>query len=216
MAYEFIDLASPDLGKQLIKNATGDLPIDVWRLYVLHHDPNPPRAGTRHLWSPPSVIHYCDEPVRATLDPQKAVDDAYRILAITLFTSPQGSYTPLAKGIWDAYTVLGRAHSSRRQRGQPTSMRNEAVRAFVIRRFNRHPTTGKPTVGFTRLADLFFLENGRCPRKIKDDVGERQICGLTTHRHDSPCVKALQTAVGHLVSAMKHDGIPTEEQATEI
>ena len=28
------------------------------------------------------------------------------------------------------------------------------------------------------------------------------------HRYDSPCVKALMTAVGNLKSAMKRDGIP--------
>ena len=194
MPYEFIDLASPDLGEQLKKNAKGELPIDVWRHYVLHHSysPNPEKH-----WA--DVIHYCDEPVRATLDPQKAVDDASRILAITLFTTPQGSYTPLAKGIWDAYIVLGRAHSSRRQRGQPTSMQRQAVRAYIIRKFNPDPDKpGESSVTFAQTADLLFKENGKCPH-----------CRTAEHKYDDHCVRRLEQAVRNLRSAMKHDGIPT-------
>jgi hypothetical protein len=78
-------------------------------------------------------------------------------------------------------------------------MREEAVRAFVIRRFNPHPKhPQQSTVGLDRIADLLFLEDGKCPR-----------CRVAKHRYDSDCVKALATAVTRLKTAMKRDGIPT-------
>lgn len=103
MPDQLIDLSSPELGPELLKNAKGDLPIDVWRVYVLHHGPRP-HAGTD--WSPAPVIQWCDGPYRSTLDPQKAVDDAYRLLVGLLFTSPQRSYAELVKGIWETQSLL--------------------------------------------------------------------------------------------------------------
>lgn len=197
-----IDLTSPDLGKELVKDARGDLPIDTWRQYVLNHSysRNPERP-----W--PDVIYWCDVPYRCTLDPQKAVDDSYGILAGLLFRSPK--YDELAEGVWKVLSVLHEAHSSGRKRGQPASMRPEAVRAYIIRKFNPLPhKPGESKVSFARLADLLFVEEGKCPRTIRDEDGERKLCGLRTHRYDSACVKALRTAVDHLLRAMKHDGTP--------
>lgn len=199
MPHESIDLASPDLGKQLLKNLKGELPIDVWRLYVLHHDPHPPRAGT--LWDAPSVISYCDEPYRSKLAPQKAVDEAHRILArllVRLLTSSPPSSDAVLKGIQEADMILFRAHSSGRKRGQPMSMQRQAVRAYVTRKFNPDPIkTGESTVSWSKLADLLLNENGKCPT-----------CRETRHQYDSPCVKALMTAERRLRAAMEHDGIP--------
>ena len=200
-----IDLGSPTLGRELLKNAKSSLPIDTWRQYILNHDPHPFRPGCD--WSPPSVIGWCDQPHRSTLDPQTAVDDAYRILARLLFISPQPSYEQLVRGIWQAQSILHQAHSSGRKRGQPTSMRTEAVRAYVIREFNPHPKKpGESTVLWAELADKLFRKDGRCPRKISEEP-ETRICGVTKHQYNSPCVKALRTAVDHLKAAMKHDGI---------
>ena len=139
MSYEFHDLACPDLGKELLKNAKGELPIDVWRHYVLHHSPRP-RAET--LWEPPSVIEYCDERLRSKLDPQKAVDEVHRMLSDLVFrpvrrrgvTSPPLSSAELANGIWEAILVLQQAHSSGRKRGHPKSMQPQAVRAYTYRK----------------------------------------------------------------------------------
>jgi hypothetical protein len=207
MSYEFHDFACPDLGKELLKDAKGELPIDVWRHYVLNHDPHPHRAGT--MWSPPSVIGYCDEDSGITLDPQKAVDDAYGILVDVFFATRKLSYTELQKGSWDAISVLHQAHSSRRKRGQPKSMQSQAVRAWVIRKFNPHPTKqGESSVSWASLADKLLLKNGKCPRSIHDDDGRPKICGVSRHQYNDPCVKALTTAVGNLQSAMKRDGIP--------
>ena len=198
MPVEIIDLGDPELGKRLLKNAKGDLPIDVWRHYVLYHDPNPSRPG-RTLWHPPSVIGYCDEYPPA-VDPQKAVDEAYRILVNILFKNlPLGSPEELMRGIWDAQVVLHQALSSRRKRGQPKSMQGHAVRAYVIRKFN--PDPNKPLeskVSWSQLANALLNEKGRCPR-----------CHDTQHQSNSPCVKSLMTAVNRLHTAMKHDGIPT-------
>jgi hypothetical protein len=196
MPYELIDLSSPGLGMKLLEDAKGKLPIDIWRCYVLQHDPHPFRAETD--WSPPSVIHWCDEPHRSTLDPQKAVDDAFGLLARLLFISPPRSYPELVKGILEALSVLLEAESSGRKRGQPTSMQRQAVRAYIIRKFN--PVPQKPeesAVSWSELADVLLNENGKCPR-----------CRIARHRYDSGCVKALITAVTRLHAAMKLDRIP--------
>lgn len=107
MSYEFHDLECPDLGKELLKNAKEALPLEVWRHYVCHH--SRPRAGT--LWEPPSVIAYCDEALRSTLDPQKAVDEAWLLLTGLIMPTRPLSYEELAKGVWEASLVLFRAHS---------------------------------------------------------------------------------------------------------
>lgn len=123
--------------------------------------------------------------------------------------------------------LLFSARSEGRKRGQPSSMRQEAVRAYVIRKFNPLPNAkkqGESTVGFARLADLLFLENGKCPRQIRDSDGtivpkklrkskqgteiRYRLCDASEHQYDSECVKALETAVGLLKKAMKDDGIP--------
>lgn len=205
MSYEFHDFGCPNLGKELLKNAKGELPIDVWRHYVLQHSPRP-RAGT--LWEPPSVIGYCDEVIRSTLDPQKAVDEAWARLANLIVSNPPCSYEELARGIWETQLVLFQALSSGRMRGQPKSMQGQAVRAFVIRKFNPHPTKpNESTILWRELADKLFLNEGKCPRTIRDDAGNT-VCGTSEHDNDSPCVKALHTAVANLESAMKRDGIP--------
>jgi hypothetical protein len=192
------DLTNPKLGAELLRNAKDALPLDVWRLYVWQH------VHHRANCCPSSVIEWCDNPPRSTLDPQTAVDDAWKLLAGLLFTTPPLSYDELAKGVWEAQTLLFSARSEGRKRGQPSSIRQEAVRAYVIRKFNPHPKKpGESTVGWARLADLLFLEDGKCPRMTHDhDLG-------TEHRYDDPCVKALMTAVGNLKKAMKDDGIPT-------
>jgi hypothetical protein len=199
-----IDLTNSELGRELLKNPKGDLPIDTWRQYVVNHirssDPEKPQA---------EVLCWCDEPYRSTLDPQTALDDAFLILVDLLFRSPKRSDNELLKGIWKALSVLHQAHSSGRKRGQPPSMRPEAVRAYVIRKFNPLPKKPKESrVSFAELADLLFLENDTCPRTIRDEDGELKLCDLNAHRYDSPCVKALRTAVDHLLSAMKLAGIP--------
>ena len=75
MPHEFIDLSSPELGAELLKHAKDDLPIDVWRVYVLSYRP------TSLKDYPAPVIEWCNEPFRSTLDPQQAVDEAEAIAA---------------------------------------------------------------------------------------------------------------------------------------
>ena len=105
-------------------------------------------------------------------------------------------------------TLTRGVSAAKRGRGQPRSIRRTAVRAWIIRKFNPHPTNpGESTVSWGKLADLLFLENRKCPRKIRDE-DDTKICGLSRHQYDSPCVKALMTAVRNLQSAMEHDGIP--------
>jgi len=193
MTERIIDLASPEIGAELLRDPKGSFPIDVWRCYILHHHPISP-------FDPPaSVIYLCDERPRSTLQPQKAVDEAWELLVDQIYASPPRSRGELMKGIWDAQLVLHRAHSTGRRRGQPTSMQCQAVRAYVIRKFN--PDSSKPgesTVSWAKLADLLFAQNGKCAR-----------CGVARHQYETACVKALITAVRRLEHAMKRDGIPT-------
>lgn len=206
MSYEFHDFACPDLGKELLKNAKGALPLDVWRVYVMSYDPRP-RAERIRL-GPPEVIQYCDEYPRSTLDPQKAVDEAWLLLSGLIMPTRPLSYEELAQGVWKAVLLLFSAHSDGRRRGQPTSMQRQAVRAWVIRKFNPHPTKPHESkIRWRELADKLFLNEGKCPRTIRDEAGNT-VCGTSEHDNDSPCVKALHTAVANLESAMKRDGIP--------
>jgi hypothetical protein len=193
--YPDIDLTSPKLGKELLKDARGQLPYEVWLKYVCEHN------GERS-----EVLSWCvdpDDPDVAPIDPQQAVDQALPLVGEII--RHLNSESPEA-----ALEVAGRTvgilvHGSseyQRGRGQAASIRHLAVRAWLIRKFNPHPKKpGDSTVGFELLADKLFLKDGKCPRITHDDNLQ--------HRYDSPCVKALHTAVGNLKSAMKRDKIPT-------
>jgi len=188
--YLDIDLTNRKLGKELLNDARGQLPVDVWMAYFWRHSKE---------WKP--ALAWClnpDDPEFAPIDPQQAVDQAEPLLGkvfVSLMSdSPKKALDPLST----ATMILARGASRhQRGRGQAASMQHQAVRAWVIRKFNPH-------LGFARVADLLFLENGKCPRKSRD----AEICDTSVHRYDSPCVKALMTAVGNLKSAMKRDGIP--------
>jgi hypothetical protein len=201
-----IDLTNPKLGAELLKDAKGYLPVDVWMAYFWQH------SNERK-----PVLAWCvdpEDPDVAPIDPQQAVDQAEplvtEVIGHLMSDSPQ-------KALEAARRAIGiLVHGSslyQRGRGQAASMQHLAVRAWVILKFNPHPRKpDESTVGWARLADLLFLENGKCPRKIRDSEGttvRRSLCGLPSHKYDSQCVKALMTAVGNLKSAMKRDGIPT-------
>jgi len=200
--YAEIDLTDRKLGQELLNDARGQLPVDVWDKYLLQHN------GQRS-----EVVGWClnpDDPEFAPIDPEQAVDQAEPLLAEAfgrlMSDSPIKALDPLST----AMTILGHGSSRcQRGRGLAASMQHQAVRAWVIRKFNPHPKkTGESTVGWARLADKLFIKDGKCPRSILDDDGRPEICGASEHRYDSRCVKALMTAVGNLKSAMKRDGIP--------
>jgi hypothetical protein len=203
--YKDIDLTNPKLGKELLNDARGQLPYDVWLKYVCE------RNGERS-----EVLAWCvdpDDPDVAPIDPQQAVDQAEPLVAEVIGRLMSDSPEEALVAARRAVGILVHGSSLyQRGRGQAASMQHLAVRAWLIRKFNIHPQKpGESTVGWAKLADLLFLENGKCPRKIRDSEGttvSRRPCGLTEHRYDSPCVKALMTAVGNLESAMKRDGIP--------
>jgi hypothetical protein len=206
--YPDIDLTDRKLGEQLVKDARGKLPIEVWDKYLFQH-------LLQHDGRIREVVSWCvdaDDPDSVPIDPRQAVEQALPLLNETI--EQLGSNDPRAVvAAQQARAVLFQSRHKRGRGVAPTAMHRQAVRAWVIRNFN--PLPKKPTestVGWARLADLLFLEDGKCPRKI-DSVGtivRREPCGLAEHRYDSPCVKALMTAVGNLKSAMKRDGIPTE------
>lgn len=200
--YPDIDLTNPKLGKKLVKHARGQLPYEVWLKYVCQHN------GERS-----EVLAWCvdpDDPDVAPIDPQQAVDQALplvtEVIGHLILDRPEEALEAASR------TVGILVHGSseyQRGRGQAASMRHLAVRAWVIRKFNPHPKKpDESTVGVAIVADLLFLENGKCPRSVLDDFGQPEICGASEHKYDSRCVKALMTAVGNLKSAMKRDGIP--------
>lgn len=200
--YPEIDLTDRKLGEELVKDARGQLPIDVWDKYLFESDGQRSEVCS---WSLDP-----DDPEFAPIDPQQAVDKAGRLLSEVLdhlmSDSPLKALNPLST----AMEILAHGSSPyQRGRGLAASMQHQAVRAWVIRKFNRHPEKpSESTVGWARLADLLFLENGKCPRNVHDDDGRPEICGVSEHKYDSRCVKALMTAVGNLKSAMKRSGIP--------
>lgn len=185
-----IDLTNPHLGSELLKNPKGDFPLDVWETYC-----SKPFAHLG-LYPLPVLSWRIDptDPKSAALDPQQAVDEAFTWATQTVVLLKSSQTVEAMESAERALRILARGASfAQRKRGQPASMRPIAVRAWIIRKFN--PPS---EVRWWKLANLLFLEKGKCPR-----------CGRTKHQYDSACVKALRTAVANLVSAMKHDRIPT-------
>src|ERR1700687_5128764 len=126
------DLTDRKLGQELLNDARGQLPVDVWDKYLLQHN------GQRS-----EVVGWClnpDDPQFAPIDPQQAVDEAGPLLAEAfgrlMSDSPIKALDPLST----AMTILGHGSSRcQRGRGLAASMQHQAVRAWVIRKFNRHP-----------------------------------------------------------------------------
>ena len=200
--YPDIDLTDRKLGKKLLDDARGQLPYDVWLKYVCEHN----GEGSE-------VLSWCvdpDDPDVAPIDPQQAVDQALPLVGEIIRHLNSDSPEAALEAAGRTVGILVHGSSEyQRGRGLAASMRHQAVRAWVIRKFNPLPKKpGESTVGWAKLADLLFLENGRCPRKTHDADGRIEICGASEHQYDSRCVKALLTAIGHLRSAMKRDGIP--------
>jgi hypothetical protein len=197
-----IDLTNPKLGEELLKDAQGDLPINVWKSYFWQHD----------LVQKPVLAWWVDpdHPDVAPIDPQQAVDQAEPLVAEVIkhlmSDSPQEALEAAKKAI--GILVHG-SSDYQRGRGQAPKMQHQAVRAWVIREFNPHPTKrDESKVLWRELADKLFKIEGKCPRTIRDESGNT-VCGKSRHDSDSPCVKALHTAVSHLESAMERDGVPT-------
>jgi len=210
--YKDIDLTNPKLGEELLNDARGDLPLEVWMAYFWQHS---------NEWKP--VLAWCvdpDHPDVAPKDPQQAVDQAEPLVAEVIKHLMSDSPQEALKAARSAIEILVHGSSTyQRGKGLPPTMQHYAVRAWVIRKFNPHPTKPQQTkprrtkprqsrVDWAELADKLFLKNGKCPRSIHDDDGRPKICGASRHQYDDRCVKALTTAVGHLESAMDHDGIP--------
>jgi hypothetical protein len=203
MAYKDVDLIDliPNLSAELRKDAKGSLPIDVWLWYFWQH------SGK---YKP--VLEWCINPdniTRARIDPQRTVDEAQWLVSSVIMHLMSDRPTAALEAARKASVLLIRGSSLfRRRKGQPRSMQHQAVRAYIIRKFNPHPKKpGESTVSWAKLADMLFINDGKCPRKIHDEHGTR-ICGLTRHQYDSLCVKALTAEVMRLHAAMKHEGIP--------
>ena len=197
-----IDLTNPKLGEELLKDAQGDLPINVWKSYFWQHD----------LVQKP-VLAWCvdpDDPDIAPLDPQQAVDQALPVVDEVIKHLTSGSRDEALEAASRVIGILVHGSSDyQRGRGLPPTMQHYAVRAWVIREFNPHPTKrDESKVLWRELVDMLFIREGECPRTIRDELGNTK-CGTSRHESETPCVKALRTAVSHLESAMKRDGVPT-------
>ena len=137
------------------------------------------------------------------IEPRDAVRDLYPLISkirSCLYRRPRPAIKKAKELLSDAEDILERAQRSyRRGRGHPREMETFAVWAYFIRKFNPHASkAGESSIPWAKLADRLFLRQGKCSR-----------CALSKHQYNSPCVKALQTAVGRLASAMKDAGIRT-------
>lgn len=189
MAHKDIDIANPKLGAQLLSDPKGDLPLDVWEAYC-----RKPFAHLGSLYLLPVLSWRIDpsDPKSAPLDPLHAVDEALSEAMGTLLHLKSKKYSDALETAQRTVNILSRGSSFNQPKpGQPASIRREAVRAYIIRKFN-------PDISWAELANKLLNENGKCPR-----------CRETRHQYDSLCVKALTTAERRLRAAMKHDGIPT-------
>jgi hypothetical protein len=210
MAFKNIDLEAPNLGSELLRNAKSDLPLAVWESYCLKYCSFPSFGSEREL--PVALYSWRFDPNNAEfgpIDPQTAVDEA-RVWAIeTMRLLKSDQVAEALEASKRAVKILVRGSSfSQPKRGQPATMRPMAVRAYIIQKFNADPKKPRAsTITWAKLTDLLFIENRKCPREIRDTDGTRT-CGVVRHQYDSPCVKALRTAVGNLRSAMKHERIP--------
>ena len=191
-----INLTDSQLGAKLLQDARGKLPLLVWYNYVAKH-----AGGSIPITISVAEWSGLSDPDSTPLHPVRAMQIAKLLIKETmqhLITgSPRLALDPAERAHW----ALIRGLSWRKRKpGQPATMRPTAVRAYIIRKFN-------PSIKWGKLADLLFLEKGKCPRTIFDVAGAKT-CRATRHHYNSPCVKALRTAVNNLHSAMKHDRIP--------
>lgn len=197
MTYKDIDLANPKLGAQLLTDPKGDLPLDVWEAYC-----RKPFAHLGPLYLLPVLSWRIDpsDPKTGPLDPQYAVDEAFSEAVATLLQLKSKKYPEALECAQRTVNLLHRGSSTLQPKpGQPASMRRDAIRAYIIRKFNPDPNKPKESsVRWSKLANLLLNENGKCPT-----------CREVRHQYDSPCVKALMTAERRLRAAMEHDGIPT-------
>ena len=151
----------------------------------------------------PLVADWCLDPfdpaIKPPIKPQQAVDEALPLVQEVIHHLVSGSPTEAQKAaICASNLLLSGSTESQRGRGQPSTMRHMAVRAYIIRKFNPDPRRpSQSRVGWSRLADILFVNDEKCSR-----------CGLSNHQYDSPCVKALTAEVTRLKAAMNHDGIP--------
>jgi len=188
-----ISLTDPRLGAELLEDPKGLLPINVWVRYCLQYTRGDDYPV--YLWS-------VDFSSLKRIPPQEAVDMAEPLAYETIQHLKSGSSEKALASVNRAWQILFTGSSDwQRGRGQPASMRLPAVRAYVLRTFC------KPAVKWDKVADMLFLKDGKCPRKIRDKAGTC-ICNVIEHRYDDPCVRNLREAVNRLKAAMKHDGIP--------
>jgi len=190
MAHKDIDLTNPNLGASLLSHAKGELPIDVWLVYFWQHSTE---------WKP--VLAWCVDPKHpdgAPIDPQRAVDEAepliVEVIRHLMSNAPEEALDAARRAI--AILVHGSSEYQLKP-GQASSMRHQAVRAYILRKFSKDQKKSS----WPQLADRLFNENGKCTR-----------CGSARHQYtdniSGRCIKALTTAVNRLHAAMKDDGIP--------
>lgn len=196
MPEEDIDLTDPHLGSLLLKNPHGKLPVLVWKAYIKSH------GGE---WRTVSQWLDRSEPDSRPIEAQKAVDQAVKLLneeimdCVVFSRRDPAVHAKAIHVTFGLLNLLTRASSSYRKRGQPRTMRPMAVRAYVIRKFNPRPNKqAESSISWAKLADLLFVERGKCTR-----------CGVSRHQYEKGCVKALITAARRLERAMKQDRIPT-------
>jgi len=204
-----IDLNDPTLGKQLIGDANGNLPLEVFRKYVFQHS-DIWRPVLNWIIDPHASLPWKDSalvastPDIAPLNPQRAVDEASPLAGevIRLLACKPPRIKEAQAMAREVRELILRATSSytKGEVGGPAVARHLVVRGYIIRRYNALPNKKSPndsTVGWDRIADLLFVSNNKCSR-----------CQTATHKSNDHCVRALLTGYGRFKTAMKNDGIP--------
>src|ERR1700758_5076914 len=104
-----IDLTNPKLGEELLKDAQGDLPINVWMAYFWQHS---------NEWKP--VLAWCvdpNDPDIAAIDPQQAVDQAEPLVTEVIRRLMSNSRKEALEAAMQAVGILVQG-SSEYQRGR--------------------------------------------------------------------------------------------------
>lgn len=110
---------------------------------------------------------HCSDPDSGPIEPQRALDEGRKLVHKIIDRLLLGSQKEALDAATETWHVLARGSSWRKpKRGQPSTMRAIAVRAYIIRKYNpRLDKPGESTVKWDELADMLFLQRWQVPTK---------------------------------------------------
>jgi hypothetical protein len=202
MSYKNVRLDDPMLGQKLVADPIS-LPLDVFEIYVAKNtkeDSDLPESWTCPDWQSIELL--------SPISPKDAIAEAATLAAeisVCLHKRPRPAVKKAVQVVALLNDILFRASPGyRRGRGQPARKRPDAVRAWVIKKYN-------PRLTFPEITDLVLVRKGKCEQTISEGKSRRraQTCKATKHGGDSQCVDALRKELSRLIREMERCGIPT-------